>query len=66
MVIDAIDGDRHFRWVINRGNVADAVATNLVRTGAAVLPVTFTALAPEGADRAWFFLSDAAEFAAAS
>ena len=66
LVIDAVDGDRNFRWVVNRGNVSDAVASNLVRTGAAVLPVTFSALAPEGADRSWYFLSDAAEFAAAS
>ena len=63
VVITAKDGDKNFRWVIMRANVTEAVETNLIRTGAAVLPVTFNALAPEDEDRAWYFLSDDAAFA---
>lgn len=57
VVIDAFDGDRKQRWVVMRCNATEAVETNLVRTGAALLPVTFSALTPDDADRAWYFLS---------
>lgn len=57
VVIDAMDGDRVQRWVVMRCNVTEAVETNLVRTGAALLPVTFSALTPDDADRAWYFLT---------
>lgn len=57
-VIDFADGDRHFRVVILRGNVTEAVETTLQRTGASVLPITFSALSPDDADRAWYFVSD--------
>jgi hypothetical protein len=66
VVIDAQDGDKNLRWVVSRGNVSEAVETNLTRTGASLLPVTFSALAPDDADRAWFFLTDDPAFAAAS
>lgn len=66
LVIDAEDGDRNMRWVVMRGNVTEAVTTNLTRTAAALLPVTFTALAPSNADRAWYFLTDSVEFAEVS
>lgn len=58
LVIDAVDGDENDRWLVFRGTVSDAVETNLVRTGAAVLPVSFQALTPDGGDRAWAYLSD--------
>lgn len=57
VIITANDGDRVQRWVVYKCNVTDAVETNLVRTGAAVLPVTFSALTPDNQDRAWYFLS---------
>lgn len=57
IVIDGYDGERKQRWVVYRANVTEAVETNLVRTGAALLPITFSALTPDDQDRAWYFLS---------
>jgi hypothetical protein len=66
VVIDAIDGVKNLRWVIKRCNVTDAVTSNLLRTAAATLPVTFTALTPDGQLTPWYFLSNASEFSLAS
>lgn len=62
VIIDAFDGDRKQRWVVMRCNVTEAVETNLVRTGAAMLPVTFSALTPADEDRAWYFLTGDTQF----
>jgi len=66
VMIDAIDGARASRWVAKRCNITEAVETQLVRTGAALLPVTFNALTPSGESRAWYFLTNDAEFAEAA
>jgi hypothetical protein len=67
LLIDASDGpDKNYRWIVFRGNVTDAVETNLVRGGAALLPVTFSALAPEGEDTSWEFYTDDVSFATVS
>lgn len=58
LVVDFADGTRKARAVILKGSVNDAVETQLVRTGPAVLPVTFAGLAPEGAPRSWYFVGD--------
>lgn len=58
LVVDFQDGDRHCRVVIYRGNVTEAVETQLMRTGIAVLPITFNALSPDDRDRAWYFVGD--------
>jgi hypothetical protein len=53
-VVDFADGDRKFRQASYRVNVTEGVETNLVRGGAAVLPITTEVLAaPEGVDRPW-------------
>jgi len=62
MVIDAQDGTENQRWVVMRGNIADTLTTNFTRTAAALLPMTFSALAPDGQTRSWYFLSDAVQF----
>ena len=62
MVLDAQDGAENQRWVIMRGNIADAVTSNFTRTAAALLPVTFNALAADGQTRSWYFVSDAVQF----
>lgn len=41
LTIDWADGDKHYRLYLPRGMVTDAVTTNLVRTAAADLPITF-------------------------
>lgn len=63
IIIDAEDGTRKQRWIIERANVTDAVETNLQRNGASVLPITFNALTRDGQVRAWKFMTDDAAFA---
>lgn len=66
LVLDFQDGSRASRVEIHRGNVSDSVETTLTPTGAALLPITFTGLTPDGQDRAWRYLSnDDAALAAA-
>lgn len=60
VVIDAQDGAKQQRWVIERANVTEAVEVNLVRSGAALLPVTFNALTRSGQLRAWYFYTSPA------
>jgi hypothetical protein len=67
LVIDSIDGDRHMRFVIPRGNITDAVETSLQRTELSVLPIAFKALEPLNGGTPMYFLSDdAAAFAVGS
>lgn len=55
LVVDAEDGDVHFRYVFPRGNVTEAVEASFKRTESAQLPITFKALEPEeGGPPAWF------------
>jgi hypothetical protein len=63
-VLSLVDGDKHHRIVLYRGNVADTVETNAVRTAAAILPVTVSALSPDDPP-VWNLISDDAAFAAA-
>jgi hypothetical protein len=63
VIVDAEDGTRKQRWIVERTNVTEAVETNLTRTGAAVLPITFSALNRSGEVRAWKFLTDDTQFA---
>lgn len=66
-VIDFHDGDRHSRVVIEKGGVSEDVETSLVRTSAALLPVSFKALAGDQEEGApWFFLGDDPAFAPSS
>jgi hypothetical protein len=66
LVMDAIDGENHLRFVFPRGNVTDAVEAKFARGAASELPITFKVLEPaEGGDIA-YFLTDAAGFAVGS
>jgi hypothetical protein len=66
MVIDAVDGSTHLRWVIERGSATDAVETQLQRAQLALLAITFKVLAPDDEGEGWYFLTDAPGFAAGS
>ena len=46
LVLEWFDGDKSYRVYMPRGIVSENVETNLVRTGAADLPVTFAATDP--------------------
>lgn len=58
VIIDAEDGAAKQRWIVPKANVTEAVETNLVRGGAAVLPVTFGAVTLSGQSGPWRFLGD--------
>lgn len=66
VVIDVNDGTKDLRWVLKRVNITDAVTVNLVNNAAALLPLTFSALTPDGDTTAWYFSSSAAGFSLAS
>lgn len=66
-VLEARDGDRIDRWVIEQGNVTGDIETQAVRNAGMTLPVNLSALTPDGKDRPWYYLSnDDAAYAAAS
>lgn len=66
VVIEGEDGDRKDRFVIERCNVTGEVETQFVRNAPSLLPVTFSALTPDGKERPWFYLTDDAAMEAGS
>jgi len=66
MILDAVDGAVHLRWVFPRGNVTEAVEAAFQRGAPASLPITFKALAPAADASPGYFLTDSAGFAAGS
>jgi len=66
LVIDAIDGETHFRYVFERRNITEAVEIQYTRSGEAKLPITYKVLAPAGGGAPGYVLTDSAAFAAGS
>lgn len=66
LILDAVDGNVHMRWVFPRGNATEAVEATYQRGAPASLPLTFKALAPAEGVSPGYFMSDAAAFAAGS
>jgi hypothetical protein len=64
LMLDWVDGTKHYRLVVVRGMVTDNVETNLVRTAAADLPITF-GLNGDDAGDPWYLLTDDPAFAPA-
>jgi hypothetical protein len=58
VVLDFYDGDFHGRLVVLAANITDAVETSFQRSSAATLPIAFSGVTPESADRNWYFLSN--------
>lgn len=66
LVVDAIDGNKHYRIVFPRGNVTESVEARFQRGSPALLPITFRILEPvEGGDCGWI-LTDHTSFAPGS
>lgn len=63
LMIDWQDGTKHYRLIVVRGMVSESVETQIVRTAAADLPVTFMV---NGVDSgaAWYLLTDDPAFEA--
>ncbi len=60
LCLDWQDGARSFRLYIPKGIVTDNVATNIVRTAAADLPITFGVTPQSGDDPYTIFVADLA------
>lgn len=63
MIFDWKDGDRNYRIVVPRGMVTENVESNIVRSGAADLPITFSVNGDDAAEP-WYLLTDDPAFAA--
>lgn len=57
LCLEFTDGSKVYRLVMEKGMVSDAVETQLVRTGAADLPITFSAT-PDSGDDAYYLLTN--------
>jgi hypothetical protein len=66
LVVDAVDGEVHQRFVVPRGNSTEDVESALKRGEPGKLPITFKALAVDEESPSWYLLSDAPGFAAGS
>lgn len=66
VVIDWQDGSKVTRLVIERGTVSEDVSTSLVRTNAAVLPISLKALKPTSGNSAWYSVTGDSEFGTSS
>lgn len=66
MVVDWQDGSKVTRLVVERGTVTEDVQTSLVRTNAAVLPISLKALKPDNSNSAWYSVTGDTEFGTSS
>ena len=66
LVLDAVDGETHMRWVFPRANATEAVEAAFSRANPASLPVTFKALAPSAGASPGYFLTDSDAFTVGS
>ncbi len=66
MVVDWQDGSKKTRLVVERGTVSEDVSTSLVRTNAAVLPISLKALKPDSSNSAWYSVTGDTEFGTTS
>lgn len=57
MLIEWVDGDYTYRLIVPRGMVTDDVETNLVKSDASELPITFGVNGQEGVDP-WYLQTD--------
>ena len=63
LAVEWQDGDRNYRLTFPKGMVSENVETNIVRTAAGLLPITFSLLGEEGVDP-FIFDTDDPAFAA--
>jgi hypothetical protein len=64
IIVDWNDGDRHYRLIVRRAVVSDAVETQLQRGAAADLPVTFNVLGNQSGEAPFILLTDDDAFSA--
>lgn len=66
LVLDWEDGDKLYRAVYERGNVAGEVSTTLNRSSLSEFPVTFEVLSPADGDTPGFIIADDTAFSSVS
>lgn len=66
LVLDVRDGSKAYRFVFPRGNVSEPVESTFKKGEAALLPVTFGVLAPDGGGSPGYFITNDPNFAAGS
>lgn len=66
LTLEWYDQGHNYRLYVRKGLVADAVETPLVRTGAAVLPISFAALDPGSGASVYSLFSDDVAFSLSS
>lgn len=66
MVIEWFDNTKTYRLYIRQGLVTENVETNLVRTDSAVLPITFGAMDPGGANKIYSMYTNDINFSLSS
>lgn len=60
MAVEWQDGTKDYRLVFPKGLVSDNVETNIVRTGASILPITFALLGQDGVNPFEVYTNDPA------
>lgn len=65
LALEWADGTKDYRIVVSRGMVTETDNTQLQRTDAAGLPITFGTMSNEAAGNPWFLQTDDPAFAAA-
>ncbi len=66
LVLDWQDGDKHYRLYVPRGIVTETVETNLTRSSAADLPITYGALPVDDVTPVYTLLTDDPSFSGGS
>lgn len=56
-MVEWADGDKHYRLIVPRGMVGDAVETNLTKNAESRLPIAFDVLGTDGAVP-WYLITD--------
>lgn len=60
LAIEWSDGAKDYRLILPKGDVSDTVETNITRTDAGMLPITFSLLGSDNADPFYFDTNDPA------
>lgn len=58
VVVRSADGSKHNDYNVYRANITEAVESQLQRSSAQLLPITFSALTPAAGGASWEFLTD--------
>lgn len=58
LVVDLVDGEKHYRIVVERGNIAEDAEITFNAERESEIPLAFRMLAPEGDSPGWYIVTD--------